>query len=86
MSRHSARGATWQAQRLRVLERDNWTCVYCHKPLQGADASIDHTRPLALADGHDYTDDELVAACRTCNSRKGARPTFRIDFHNPRYQ
>lgn len=35
-------GSTWQAIRLRILKRDDWTCYVCHLP--GAD-EVDHIIP-----------------------------------------
>lgn len=70
MSRHSARGAKWEAQRLRTLERDGWLCSHCGKPLEGSDATVDHIEPISLDPGREYDDFELVAMCRSCNGRK----------------
>lgn len=50
-----------------VKERDNYTCQYCGK----SDCSliIDHVIPYALGGvGYDYN---LVAACESCNIKKG---------------
>ena len=59
----------YRKARLQVLERDRWTCNYCGKNLQGADATVDHI--VALANGGDATSLlNLTASCRTCNSRK----------------
>ena len=51
-----------------ILRRDNHTCQYC-----GAqdDLTIDHITPLAR--GGTNVLDNLQAACRSCNSAKGAR-------------
>ena len=63
-----------QEQRQRIFRRDNFTCQYC-----GLDAStefekwyyanlnVDHINP----DAGD-NDENLITACRTCNSIKGA--------------
>ena len=56
----------WKDQRIRVLKRDNYTCAYC-----GLDANqVDHIIPRASGGTHDL--DNLVACCKTCNSKKGA--------------
>lgn len=54
--------------RREVLERDGWACVYC-----GAtdDLAMDHVIPISK-EGAD-TPQNLVTACRSCNSRKGNR-------------
>lgn len=57
----------WKKIRKRILKRDNYKCNYC-----GAKAThVDHV--LAVANGGDYSDDNLVAACRKCNLDKGAK-------------
>ncbi len=57
----------WKKQRLRVLARDGWTCTYCGEPA----TEVDHVIPRKVGGGHDM--DNLVASCRACNLRKGAR-------------
>lgn len=81
MSRHSATGAAWEAQRKRVLERDGWQCAYCGKALEGSDATVDHVEPISLDPGRVYADDALLACCRTCNGRKSDRPVMRMDWY-----
>ena len=50
-----------------VLARDDHSCQYCgHR----AD-SIDHVRPRSRGGGHTW--DNVVAACRRCNTRKRDR-------------
>jgi 5-methylcytosine-specific restriction endonuclease McrA len=56
-----------QELRSLVLERDNYECRYCGGPAN----SLDHVLPRAR--GGLTTEHNLVAACRSCNSRKGAR-------------
>lgn len=91
MSEQSSRGAAWETLRLQCLDRDGWTCTYCHKKLEGDDATADHIvskerwrredRP-----GTPDTLDNLVAACRSCNSSKGGRDSLpRINYYNPRW-
>lgn len=83
MSKHSARGAEWDAQRLRVLDRDGWTCQNCGKELAGFDATVDHVHePISDDPDRVYHDDELRALCRSCNSRKGARVAERQPWLN----
>ena len=63
--------------RQHIYERDNYTCKYCGR--SGADDfeswnhawfAIDHVKPKKH-DGSDC-DSNLVVACHTCNSIKGA--------------
>ena len=83
MSKHSARGTAWKAQRKRVLDRDGWTCTFCTAHLEGDDATVDHVEPIALDPTRTYRDDDLVAACRTCNGRKQDRTLVRLDYRSP---
>ena len=54
--------------RLQVLARDGYVCYYC-----GQDAmTVDHV--ISIKHGGDpISQDNLVAACRRCNSSKGSR-------------
>ena len=85
MSRFSAHGAAWEAQRQRVLDRDAWVCVHCGRALEGADATVDHVTPVALQPAHEYADHELLSLCRSCNASKGDRVMPRIAWFNPRW-
>ena len=54
----------WETLRWTVLERDKHTCHYC-----GAEAnSVDHKIPLMRGGSSEL--DNLVAACKRCNSSK----------------
>lgn len=57
----------WLELREQILERDGFTCRYCGAPAD----SVDHIIPRSRKGADDP--DNLVAACRTCNSSKGAR-------------
>ena len=57
----------WKKQRLRVLSRDGYTCAYCGEVA----TEVDHVIPRKAGGGHEM--DNLVASCRACNIRKGAR-------------
>lgn len=85
MSQHSSHGKTWDATRLRVLERDGWRCTYCGVPLvEGSrETTVDHV--IAKANGG--TDDELnlVSACRRCNGQKSDAVSRRIGGFNPNW-
>lgn len=52
--------------RRNILRRDTYTCQYC-----GAsnDLTLDHVMPRSRGGRHSW--DNVVAACRTCNQRKG---------------
>lgn len=57
----------YQRNRTVVLRRDGWTCWYCG----GYADTVDHVVPYTMS--HDNTPANLVAACRSCNARKGDR-------------
>jgi len=61
--------------RWRVYQRDNFTCRYC-----GARQylTIDHVVPESV--GGPTAADNLVTACKHCNSRKGARTPEEADM------
>ena len=59
----------WHMTRFRVLERDNYTCVYCGD--ENGPFEVDHVKAVKLGGGNE--DENLVCACQTCNRRKGAK-------------
>ena len=73
---HMARGKSgkkelltrqWKEQRKRVLQRDQYTCVYCNQEA----TQVDHVIPRVDGGTHDM--ENLVAACAKCNGLKGSR-------------
>ncbi|MCK4899138.1 MAG: HNH endonuclease [Anaerolineales bacterium] len=52
-----------------VLRRDNYTCQYCGRRVPYL--TIDHIIPRRLGGKHSW--ENLVAACPSCNHRKGGR-------------
>jgi 5-methylcytosine-specific restriction endonuclease McrA len=50
-----------------VLVRDHFECQYCGRPAE----NVDHVVPKSRGGGHTW--DNVVAACRPCNSRKENR-------------
>jgi len=54
-----------------VLVRDNFTCQYCGATPGRSGLSLDHVLPRSR--GGQTTWDNVVAACRPCNMRKGSR-------------
>ncbi len=51
------------------LEEYNYCCVYCH--VQDQQLHQDHVVPVAKGGG--YTWDNIVPACKPCNSSKAAK-------------
>jgi 5-methylcytosine-specific restriction endonuclease McrA len=54
-----------------ILRRDEYTCQYCGQKVPYL--TIDHVVPRRLGGTHSW--DNLVAACPTCNHRKGGHTT-----------
>lgn len=50
-----------------VFARDGWTCQYCGAPAE----NLDHVIPRSK--GGEHTWENVVAACRRCNSKKENR-------------
>ncbi len=50
-----------------VFARDGWVCQYCAHPAE----NVDHVIPRSQGGEHSW--DNVVAACRRCNSRDGFR-------------
>jgi 5-methylcytosine-specific restriction endonuclease McrA len=50
-----------------VFARDGWVCQYCGSPAE----NVDHVLPRSRGGTHSW--DNVVAACRRCNSRKENR-------------
>ena len=59
----------WRALRKVILARDGYTCVYCGQDADTVDhvVSIKKSRDLAM------NPENLVSACKRCNSMKGSR-------------
>jgi 5-methylcytosine-specific restriction endonuclease McrA len=54
-----------------VLNRDHHTCQYCGRTLPSAELTLDHVLPRSR--GGKTTWENIVAACKPCNHRKGNR-------------
>jgi hypothetical protein len=55
--------------RNRILKRDNHTCRYCGTPA----TTVDHIRSFVVYGSSSTRDDNLVAACRSCNAKAGGK-------------
>jgi len=60
-----------------VFARDNYTCQYCG--LQTRELTIDHVVPKRL--GGRTVWENVVAACRKCNTRKSDKPLEQSGLH-----
>lgn len=87
---HGLPGVGTRAHRIRILERDNWTCGICHQPIDPELSvfesdwvgTIDHIRPRYFSGGHE--DDNLQAAHLICNQKKGTRLTWAARIKPPK--
>lgn len=55
--------------RQNVFVRDQFTCQYCRKKMSEKKLTVDHVVPLSKGGTHEWSN--VVAACGTCNNRKG---------------
>jgi 5-methylcytosine-specific restriction endonuclease McrA len=58
-----------------VFARDGWTCQYCGAPAE----NVDHVIPKSRGGRHSW--DNVVAACRRCNSKKENRTPEEVGLH-----
>jgi 5-methylcytosine-specific restriction endonuclease McrA len=62
-----------------LLRMQNWRCFYCDRDLRALppkQITADHVIPLRHGGAHDPSN--IVMACKSCNSRKGAKLGFYI--------
>jgi 5-methylcytosine-specific restriction endonuclease McrA len=55
-----------------VFARDGWVCQYCGAPAE----NVDHVVPRSRGGAHTW--DNVVAACRRCNSKKENRAPHEV--------
>ncbi len=60
-----------QVSKKNILTRDCYRCMYCGQKGTGAELELEHVFPKSR--GGKNTWENLVAACRKCNGRKGDR-------------
>lgn len=57
--------------RKNLFWRDNYTCQYCRLRFSKSELTIDHVTPKSA--GGPKTWENIVAACRKCNQKKGSK-------------
>jgi 5-methylcytosine-specific restriction endonuclease McrA len=62
--------------RREVFARDSYTCQYCGR--QTNDLTLDHVIPRHRGGSHTW--ENLVAACKACNHRKGGKLLEEVRF------
>ena len=60
--------------RERIIARDAYRCVYCAEPFPEPQLTLDHVEPRMR--GGDWSEGNLVSACRACNTAKGSMPAW----------
>ncbi|WP_353962908.1 HNH endonuclease [Streptomyces sp. NBC_01571] len=83
MSNLSSKGTAWEKVRAQALKRDGYICQLQFGGCVGEADTVDHV--LAKANGGTDTLDNLVAACRPCNSKKQDKMLVRTTWLNPRW-
>lgn len=64
--------------RFNVFLRDRWACQYCGKGFKTHELTFDHVIPRSR--GGRTTWENIVAACRCCNRRKGNHMPHEVDM------
>lgn len=68
-SRDPRDSRAWRSLRKQILARDGYVCHYC-----GQDATtVDHVLSIKHHPDQAMNPENLVSACKICNSRKGSR-------------
>lgn len=62
--------------RKNVLLRDRYTCQYCGEEFQPGFLTLDHVLPVSQGGKTQW--DNVVAACKTCNIKKGNRKPWEV--------
>ena len=68
--------------RAAVLQRDGNKCVYCNRSGKRQHLELDHVVPRSNGGTDRY--DNLVAACRPCNQKRGNQPVEQWLKHRPK--
>jgi 5-methylcytosine-specific restriction endonuclease McrA len=63
--------------RREIFRRDNYTCQYCGR--RDTSLTVDHILPKRLGGQHIWTN--VVAACPSCNHRKGGRRLDEVNMN-----
>ena len=62
--------------RLKKLAMDGWVCYYCG--YEGKDMTIDHVIPVSKAPELAIDINNMVSACKPCNSKKNKKSQGRF--------
>lgn len=59
----------WKALRLKIFDRDDYTCIYCGQ--RGGKLECDHIHPVSRGGSNDESN--LATSCKKCNREKGTK-------------
>lgn len=65
--------------RFNVFLRDQWSCQYCTKDFKTHDLTFDHVVPRSRGGRTSW--DNIVAACRPCNTKKGSKMPKEVEMY-----
>lgn len=65
--------------RFNVFLRDQWECQYCGEPYRTHELTFDHVVPRSRGGRTNW--ENIVAACRCCNTKKGSHLLHEVDMH-----
>jgi len=65
--------------RFNLFLRDVWHCQYCAEPYKTHQLTFDHVIPRSR--GGETSWDNIVAACKPCNTRKGSKLPSECEMH-----
>lgn len=65
--------------RFNVFLRDQWSCQYCSNQFKTHDLTFDHVIPRSRGGRTNW--ENIVAACRPCNTKKGSKMPHEVNMH-----
>ncbi len=65
--------------RFNVFLRDEWKCQYCATDFKTHELTFDHVIPRSRGGGTNW--ENIVAACRGCNTVKGSKMPHEVNMH-----
>lgn len=69
--RKSRASSEWKLIRLQIAARDGLVCHYCRVTVKPSSFTVDHIVPVTKGGTDNLSN--LVACCRSCNSKKGVK-------------
>lgn len=76
------RDPRWQKKRLKILDRDNWTCQEKRCKTTTKNLQVHHLQYLQGINVWDYPDDMLLTLCEDCHKKENERPELEKHLAN----